>query len=85
MSVNLADGKKANLREIGNLDCSGYTNRRKRRIACGDFFKGTVYSFCCSLFLPGERFTDLPDEEIVCEAEISEWKPPEKGLLFDGR
>jgi len=60
-------------------------NRRKRRIACGDFFKGTVYSFCCSLFLPGERFTDLPDEEIVCEAEISEWKPPEKGLLFDGR
>ena len=54
-------------------------------IPIGDFFKGTVYSFCCSLFLPGERFTDLPDEEIVCEAEISEWKPPEKGLLFDGR
>lgn len=28
MSVNLADGKKANLREIGNLDCSGYTQKK---------------------------------------------------------
>ena len=72
-------------RGFKNLQWYSMTNRRKRRIACGDFFKGTVYSFCCSLFFPGERFTDLPDEEIVCEAEISEWKPPEKGVLFDGR
>lgn len=28
MSVNLADGKKANLRETGNLDCIGYTEKK---------------------------------------------------------
>ena len=70
----------AEISELRPPDKPPQASHRLRR-----FFKGTVYSFCCSLFLPGERFTDLPDEEIVCEAEISEWKPPEKGLLFDGR
>ena len=37
MSVNLAAGKKANLREIRNLDCSGYTRNAPKTIVFGAF------------------------------------------------
>ncbi len=45
MSVNLADGKKANLREIGNLDCIGYTRNAPKTIVFGAFCYAKSYNF----------------------------------------
>lgn len=45
MSVNLVAGKKANLREIGNLDCSGYTRNAPKTVVFGAFCYAKSYNF----------------------------------------